>query len=85
MYWNDTFKQFIGIPYYSNLRCNTLGMDSAEYCFNQQHYKSYPEVSYQFNEVGFRFDLKPLTEQPILAVGDSFTRSEEHTSELQSH
>jgi hypothetical protein len=66
-------KQTIGIPYYSNLTCKTLGLDSAEHCFNKKHYKSYPDVSYSFNELGFRFDLSKLTKRPILAVGDSFT------------
>ena len=73
MYQASTLKQTIGIPYYANLICNTLGLDSAEHCFDKKHFKSYPEVSYLFNELGFRFDLSTLTERPILAVGDSFT------------
>lgn len=53
--------------------CKTLGLDSAEHCFDKTHYHSYPDVFYMFNELGFRFDLANLTKRPILAIGDSFT------------
>jgi hypothetical protein len=69
----SALKQTIGIPYYSNMTCKTLGLDSVEHCFDKTHYNSYPDVSYSFNELGFRFDLSTLTKRPILAVGDSFT------------
>lgn len=70
--YND-LKQTIGIPFYSNLKCATLGLDSPEHCFDREHYKTHPDVSYLFNELGFRFELDQLAEGSILAVGDSFT------------
>jgi hypothetical protein len=72
MYRTDPF-QTIRIPYYSNLNCNTLGLDSFEYCFDKRHYQSYPPVTYSFNDLGFRFNLNFITNRPILAIGDSFT------------
>lgn len=73
MYQINDLKQTIGIPFYSNLKCDTLGLDSLEHCFDRNHYKSYPKVTYSFNEIGFRFKLPTTTTRPILAIGDSFT------------
>ena len=65
-------KQTVGIPYYSNLQCDTLGLDSFEQCFNKNHYKSYGDVAYLFDELGYRNNT-PYQHDAILAVGDSFT------------
>lgn len=66
--------QYLSIPYYSNLQCNTLGMDHPSRCFDIDHYRNFGPVHYQFNDLGFR--NKPTQEfvgNEILVVGDSFT------------
>jgi len=65
-------KETIGNPYYANRRCDTLGMDSLEFCARKQHYKSYGPVNYSFNELGYRMDTQ-YPSDAILAIGDSFT------------
>ena len=68
-------KQVLSIPRYSNLRCSTFGLDSAEHCLNPDHFRNYPEsITYQFNELGYR-DQSYLEYRgnEILAIGDSFT------------
>jgi len=68
-------KQALSIPYYSNWYSTTLGLDSAEYCFDAKHFKHYPDtITYQFNELGYR-DCSHTQYQgnEILAIGDSFT------------
>lgn len=54
------------------------GLDSPEYCQNNQHFKSYPyQVEYKYNNRGFRDQEWPLTidelKQSVWCVGDSFT------------
>lgn len=62
------------IPFYANVKCNELGHDSKEHCFNQSHYKNFGPVSYQFNELGYRTSpIDQFTGKEILAIGDSFT------------
>lgn len=66
--------QYLSIPYYSNLQCNTLGMDHPSHCFDIDHYRNFGAVHYKFNTLGFR--TKPTQEfvgNEILVVGDSFT------------
>jgi hypothetical protein len=65
-------KQTIGIPYYSNLQCDTFGMDSFEHCLDKKHYKSYKNINYSFDELGYRINI-PYQRDAILAIGDSFT------------
>ena len=71
----DDLLQTIEIPYYSNLNCTTLGLDSIEHCFNKKHYTTYPDnINYSFNEIGYRHNsIKNYQGNEILAVGDSFT------------
>jgi hypothetical protein len=67
-------QQRIHIPFYANLVVSSLGMDSANQCFDKQLFDSYQPILYRFNEVGFRthsvHDFKP---NAILVLGDSFT------------
>ena len=73
MYQSRTLAQTVSIPYYSNLLCNTLGLDSLEHCFDKNHYKSYPDdIVYKFNSMGYR-DIEQYSGNEILAIGDSFT------------
>jgi hypothetical protein len=74
MYTSDAFKHSIGIPFYSNLRCDTFGLDSYEHCFDKKHYQNYNPISYQFNEIGYRDrSVTKYQGNEILAIGDSFT------------
>lgn len=71
---NLEFCQTVQIPYYSNMRCQTLGLDSLEHCFNPSAFKKHPEFEYQFNEIGYRtVSAEQFTGNEILAIGDSFT------------
>jgi len=65
-------KQTIGIPYYSNLQCNTLGLDSSDHCFDKNHYNLCGDVNYSFDDMGYRNNT-PYQHNAILAIGDSFT------------
>jgi len=68
-----TLAQTITIPYYANMVCNTIGLDSPEHCFDKTHYRSYPnDVVYKFNSMGYR-DIEQYSGAEILAIGDSFT------------
>jgi len=74
MYTSDVFKKSVGIPFYSNLQCDTFGLDSLEHCFDKKHYQNYGNVSYQFNEIGYRDrSITKYCGNEILAIGDSFT------------
>lgn len=67
-------QQHINIPYYSNLETTSLGLDSAEHCFDRKHFKNYGPVVYRFNEIGFRtHSVEYFKKDPILVLGDSFT------------
>jgi hypothetical protein len=73
MYNSDAFKQSVGIPFYANLTCSTFGLDSLEHCFDKNHYQSYGEINYQFNEIGYRDrSINQYQGNEILAIGDSF-------------
>jgi hypothetical protein len=68
-----TLAQTITIPYYANMVCDTIGLDSPAHCFDKNHYQSYPtNIVYKFNSVGYR-DIEQYSGTEILAVGDSFT------------
>jgi len=70
----DFVQQHIGIPFYSNLQTNSLGLDSPEYCFDHQLFNQHSTVNYQFNEIGFRTHLvDQFKSDAILVLGDSFT------------
>ena len=70
----DFVQQHIGIPFYSNLQTNSLGLDSPEYCFDRQLFDQHSIVNYQFNEIGFRTHLvDQFKSDAILVLGDSFT------------
>lgn len=72
--YTDFVQQHINIPYYSNLQATSLGMDHVDRCFDRSLFEHYPEVSYQFNEVGFRtHSVDRFEPRAILALGDSFT------------
>ena len=68
-------KQALTIPYYSNMTCQILGLDSPNECFDPVLFQQYPEqIDYQFNELGFRdCSYKQYQGNEILAIGDSFT------------
>lgn len=68
------FNQTVKIPYYSNMRCSTLGLDSEEHCFDRKFFNQFGPVDYQFNEIGYRTEsVTKFTGSEILAIGDSFT------------
>ena len=70
----DFVQQHIGIPFYSNLQTDSLGMDSAEHCLNRQIFNQHSPVCYQFNEIGFRtHPVDQFKSDAILVLGDSFT------------
>ena len=59
-----------GIP-----ESNTSGVDTLKYCFNKEHYLSYPkDISYRYNSRGFRDAEWPEDLSDVIwCVGDSFT------------
>lgn len=65
----------ISIPFYSDYKSSTLGLDSLSECFDRRHYKQYPvEIDYQFNRFGYRGpEPEHYVGNEILAIGDSFT------------
>jgi len=68
-----TLAQTITIPYYANMVCKTIGLDSLSHCFDKSHYQSYPDdIVYKFNSMGYR-DIEQYVGTEILAIGDSFT------------
>lgn len=75
MYSVHALLQTVKIPYYADLKCKTLGLDSPDHCINKTYYKNYPhEIDYTFNEIGYR--CRPVDRylgNEILAIGDSFT------------
>jgi hypothetical protein len=72
--YSDFVRQRIHIPFYSNLQTTSLGMDSVEYCRNRKLFDQYPQVTYQFNELGFRtHNVDCFDPHAILVLGDSFT------------
>jgi hypothetical protein len=63
----------ISIPYYQNMQCVELGMDSRSQCSDKQWFDQYPDsVSYQFNHAGYRTHEKIMSDC-VLVLGDSFT------------
>ena len=67
-------QQHISIPFYANLKTDSLGMDCREHCLNQRVFDQHPGVSYQFNEIGFRtHPVNQFQSNAILVLGDSFT------------
>lgn len=72
--YEDLVQQHIAIPFYANMKTNTLGLDSREHAFDSQMFEQHSTIQYQFNEVGFR--THPVTQfqqDAILVLGDSFT------------
>jgi hypothetical protein len=68
-------QQVVSVPYYANLTCSSLGLDSDQYCFDAAHFKNWPtEINYCFNEIGFRTkSITKFTGKEILVIGDSFS------------
>jgi hypothetical protein len=68
-------KQALAIPFYSNMTCQTFGLDSAEQCLDPVLFENYPEsINYQFNELGYRdCSYTQYQGNEIVAIGDSFT------------
>jgi hypothetical protein len=74
MYSSEQFKQTIGLPEYANLKCQCIGLDSPEHCFDKKHFDNYGQVEYKFNEIGYRHtSINNYCGNEILAIGDSFT------------
>ena len=72
--YSSFVQQHINIPYYSNLEATSLGLDSAEHCFNREHFDSFGAVHYKFNEIGYRtHNVAEFKKDAILVIGDSFT------------
>jgi hypothetical protein len=71
----NSLLQTIKIPYYANLRCTSLGLDSLDHCFDKKRYATYPDrINYVFNEIGYRHTtINHYRGNEILAIGDSFT------------
>jgi lysophospholipase L1-like esterase len=70
----DFDKKNISIPFYANLQTDILGMDSKEHCFGPELFDTWPPVTYQFNEIGFRtHSVNQFKSDAILVIGDSFT------------
>lgn len=68
-------KTALTIPFYSDMTCDFLGLDSIGHCLNQHHFNNYKDsVTYRFNELGFRdCPVADYQGNEILAIGDSFT------------
>lgn len=67
-------KRYLTIPRYAGLKCESLGHDSLEHCFDKDLFQSFGPVCYQFNEIGHRTkSVRQFTGHEILAIGDSFT------------
>lgn len=67
-------RQSLEIPFYSNLKCDKLGHDSFEHCFDKSLFTRFGKITYQFNDLGYR--TKPVDDfvgDEILVIGDSFT------------
>jgi hypothetical protein len=66
------------LPSRVNQRQNYSGMDSIEYCFDKNHFRSYPYlIEYVYNSRGYRDAEWPNTfdelKNAVWCVGDSFT------------
>lgn len=68
-----SLAQTVSIPYYANMECDSIGLDSLKNCFDKHHYNSYPNnIFYKFNSLGYRTSDTFIGNE-ILAIGDSFT------------
>lgn len=66
-------QKHISIPYYQNMTCLELGMDSYSQCADKKWFEQWPDtVSYQFNSAGYRTH-ELIDPGCILVIGDSFT------------
>jgi hypothetical protein len=68
-------KTALTIPFYRDMACDCLGLDSMEHCLDRQHFDHYKDsITYRFNDLGFRDCSSDLYQgNEILAIGDSFT------------
>jgi len=72
--YTEFVQQHIRIPFYANLQADSLGLDSAEHCFDRLAFTQHPPVHYHFNDVGFRTHASnQFQPNAILVLGDSFT------------
>jgi hypothetical protein len=63
----------ISIPFFKNMQCTELGLDSLPYCLDKQWFVQYPDtVLYSLNKAGYRTHNE-INHDCILAIGDSFT------------
>ena len=66
-------QKHISIPYYQNMLCSELGMDSHAHCLDKSWFEQWPDaVSYQFNSAGYRTH-ESIDRGCVLVIGDSFT------------
>jgi len=70
----DSLQQDLMIPFYADMRCDFLGLDSIEHCFDPAHFHNFGAVTYLYNEIGYRTrSVQEMKGHEILAIGDSFT------------
>lgn len=66
-------RKHISIPYYHDMNCSELGLDSRSQCLDKKWFDQYPDnVSYCFNSAGYRTH-NTIGPNPVLVIGDSFT------------
>lgn len=70
----DSRYYHIAIPFYADMVIDSLGMDSAQYCFDKKLFNQHAPVHYKFNSIGYRtHPVCKFISNPILVLGDSFT------------
>jgi len=70
----SSLQQDLMIPFYANMQCDFLGLDSINHCFDPAHFRAFGKVTYSYNEIGYRTrSVQHITGKEILAIGDSFT------------
>lgn len=70
----DLAASKIAIPFYSNMRCQTLGLDHWDHCLDSVHFGNHSAIWYEFNSLGYRtHKVEQFQPNAILTLGDSFT------------
>jgi len=70
----SSLQQDLMIPFYADMQCDFLGLDSVEHCFDPTHFRNFGEITYLYNEIGYRTrSVQEMGGREILAIGDSFT------------
>lgn len=73
MIFDDKAKEELQARGWINYAFPILGVDSPEWCFAPDHYRSFDlNVDYVFNSLGYR-EPDNYTKNAIICIGDSFT------------